>query len=540
MTAISQKIQELIAQGIDPGAARTDEMPCRDGGMEQLFENLTVLHHPGIGTFALQTVIRDAYVDDGGIDSSSLGYPTSDEQDDPDTADGRQNTFQFGRITWNALHGTYIDRPDTPPGTGPTRPYRLSVLDDVTGRVLEELNIVPGMTQREGKADRSGYIADLMQERSTDLPGGQSNAGDWKTMVQEFEQNNVPIFREWASRPMSQVQHLVAEAADKTGEFRFVTATADVPGSDTFDVVLARPGDVHPKLIAVSFPKSLLTTDELPVLVYFHPTLGQAQKPEKGLNYYTLAPNLKSVEDGEFYPFGWDFLYFNFWNYLNYPTPGFNTAYSVGMNYQRQLAGKDVITVLPVLHPHDSIGVGDFLNPDRLLTILGEIKWHFTQKVSMTDDNFVAPENFRVAIGAFSSATPLLARLVSHTDTVFCRECLKEVYFFDPPESNGDDCISRAMRWAGGNGDKHVRFYSQTAFSTFNRVVGSKAQVKYHHVVTDPANPNHSAALLNSKFWQGVATGPLLEQIKTSEDYSLYHSLIASGMLTDALARSGF
>lgn len=51
MTAISQKLQELTAQGINPDAARTDEMSCRDGGTEQLPENLIILHHPGISTF---------------------------------------------------------------------------------------------------------------------------------------------------------------------------------------------------------------------------------------------------------------------------------------------------------------------------------------------------------------------------------------------------------------------------------------------------------------------------------------------------------
>ena len=558
MTLIQDKVQALARSGFGVGAPVTAETAVRDGGTMQQFTSATVIAHPALGAFELHGLIRHHYEQSGGIQGNALGFPLSDEEADPAVPAGRRSRFQFGQLTWSAAVGvtlvgadgrptpspapdpspdpTPAPAPDPTPADAapPAPPAPLHQLTDVTERVLRELNLVPGGSRRPGAAKRAGDAAPFLQAKMGELPA-DADQTTWQSLLLACEANDLTLLDTWDPRPLAAVAGLVAQDTDDPQVFTLADGAFDFDGSaDVRHVVLERPGNVFPKLVAVSFPASLLEREETPFLVYFHPTLGQAVPA----GYYTAAPNLKSTEDGNFYPYGWDFLFHGFWKYLNYGGPDFTTEYSIGLDYQVAQGGKDVAVVLPIFHANDGINVGDFLKPDQIMLLLAEIKWFFTQQVDLADGQPTAA-NFRVAMGAFSSATSLLATVLSNVNSVFCRDVLREAYFFDAPQGVGHACVAAALAWAKDNADKHVRFYSQWAYDNYNQVLGGQKAVQSARLVVHPANANRSVALVPQAFWTPLVNDAALRDIK-ARGWAAIHALVPSTLLADALARSGF
>ncbi len=551
MTLIQDKVRALASTGFDVGAAVTAELPERDGGAMQQFAAATLISHPALGTFEVHGLIRDRYEQEGGVARSSLGYPLSDEEADPAVPGGRRSQFQFGQLTWSGAVGVTLvsanggsptptpapepgPEPEPTPAADATPPAPLHQLTDVTERVLRELSLVPGGSKRPGAANRAGDAAPFLQAKMGELPD-DADKTTWQSLLLACEANDVTLLDTWDPQPLAAIACLEAKETADPQVFTLADGAFDFDGSaEVLHVVLERPGNVFPKLVAVSFPKSLLESEETPFLVYFHPTLGQAVPS----GYYTAAPNLKSPEDQQFYPYGWDFLFHGFWKYLNYSSPDFTTAYNIGLDYQVAQSGKDVAVVLPMFHSNDGINVGDFLKPDQIMLMLAEIKWFFTQKVDLADGKPTAA-NFRVAMGAFSSATSLLATVLGSVNSVFCRDALREVYFFDAPQGVGNTCVAAALNWAKDNADKHVRFYSQWTYDNYNQVLGGKKAVQSARLVVHPTNPNHSVALVPQAFWEPLVNDVALQDIK-ARGWAAIHALVPSTLLADALARSGF
>ena len=548
MTLIQAKVQALAQSGFGVGAPVTAETPVRDGGAMQQFAAATIISHPALGTFELHGLIRDRYVQDGGIQSNALGFPLSDEEADPAVPGGRRSRFQFGQLSWSAAVGvtlvgangtpapapTPTPDPEPAPAADATPPAPLHQLTDVTERVLRELNLVPGGSKRPGAAQRAGDAAPFLQAKMGELPA-DADKTTWQSLLLACEANNLTLLDTWDPQPLAAIACLEAKDTADPQVFTLADGAFDFDGSaEVLHVVLERPGNVFPKLIAVSFPKSLLASAETPFLVYFHPTLGQAVPS----GYYTAAPNLKSPEDGNFYPYGWDFLFHGFWKYLNYSGPDFTTEYNIGLDYQVAQSGKDVAVVLPMFHSNDGINVGDFLKPDQIMLLLAEIKWFFTQQVDLADGKPTAA-NFRVAMGAFSSATSLLATVLGNVNSVFCRDALREVYFFDAPAGVGNTCVAAALNWAKDNADKHIRFYSQWTYDNCNQVLGGQKAAQSARLVVHPTNANRSVALVPQAFWEPIVNDVALKDIK-ARGWAAIHALVPSTLLADALARSGF
>lgn len=80
--------------------------------------------------FAVYGAILDAYLEIGG-EMSQLGYPTSDEEDDPNQPGGRMNTFEKGAIRWSPAVGISAEVDDSPP----------DYLDRVVVKVFDNLLI---------------------------------------------------------------------------------------------------------------------------------------------------------------------------------------------------------------------------------------------------------------------------------------------------------------------------------------------------------------------------------------------------------------
>lgn len=97
MTPIEEKFAELQAQGEELGVMMTFEVPLFDGGAVQDFDLGSIYFHPTVGAFLCRGEILQKYRELGEI-QSGLGYPVSDEGDDPFVLLGRKQEFEFGTL----------------------------------------------------------------------------------------------------------------------------------------------------------------------------------------------------------------------------------------------------------------------------------------------------------------------------------------------------------------------------------------------------------------------------------------------------------
>ena len=101
-TEIEQKMQEILASGMGFGQPVGAEMSLYDGGAMQEYEFGRIYFHPRLGSaFECHGLIGDRYVALG-AELGTLGYPTSDEVDNPAVPGGRMNKFEWGEIHWES------------------------------------------------------------------------------------------------------------------------------------------------------------------------------------------------------------------------------------------------------------------------------------------------------------------------------------------------------------------------------------------------------------------------------------------------------
>ena len=119
---------------IDFGPTQGPEQDTYDGGSLQVYQSGRFYFHPRLPMpFAVFGAILDAYLQIGG-EMSQLGYPTSDEEDDPDQPGGRMNTFEHGAIRWSPAVGISAEVDDAPP----------DYLDRVIVKVFDNLPVSIG------------------------------------------------------------------------------------------------------------------------------------------------------------------------------------------------------------------------------------------------------------------------------------------------------------------------------------------------------------------------------------------------------------
>ena len=121
---------------IDLGPTQGPEQDTYDGGSLQVYQSGRFYFHPRLPMpFAVYGAILDAYLQIGG-EMSQLGYPTSDEEDDPDQPGGRMNSFETGVIRWSPAVGISALVDDAP----------ADYLDRVVVKVFDNLpvSIAPG------------------------------------------------------------------------------------------------------------------------------------------------------------------------------------------------------------------------------------------------------------------------------------------------------------------------------------------------------------------------------------------------------------
>jgi hypothetical protein len=118
MTAISDKHADLLQSGtLDLGPPVAAEENFTEGGSRQFFALGAIYFHPRVGAaFEAHGLILQTYVAMG-EHLGGLGYPLSDEMDDPNVAGGRMNVFELGTLNFDPAVGvttSFTDQPILP------------------------------------------------------------------------------------------------------------------------------------------------------------------------------------------------------------------------------------------------------------------------------------------------------------------------------------------------------------------------------------------------------------------------------------------
>jgi subtilase family protein/LGFP repeat-containing protein len=113
-TPIEARYAELLPV-LNLGAPQGPEQALYDGGSMQAYALGRIYYHPRLAVaYEVHGAILGAYLA-AGAELSPLGYPTTDEGDDPYVLLGRMSTFEFGTIRWGPGVGITVEVDETEP-----------------------------------------------------------------------------------------------------------------------------------------------------------------------------------------------------------------------------------------------------------------------------------------------------------------------------------------------------------------------------------------------------------------------------------------
>ena len=236
------------------------------------------------------------------------------------------------------------------------------------------------------------------------------------------------------------------------------------------------------------------------------------------------------------YPFGWDYLFYSLWKYMNYEGDPLQSPFSKGLPYQIAASAKNVVLVIPL--NKSGIEAGAFLRANQTEQLLCEINGFMFRQ----NEVYKPPPLGRIALAGFSGGVVLQENLLdSVLKTPGKLTTLKEVYMFDvhaggqenPTAQNSQvkEAVNAAATWAAKDPNNVVRFYSQVQSShvnNYSKLVGKTPPDGAS--VTEQGN--RSVSIFPSNVW-AKATGQKV-------DGQTIHQLISATMLTDALRKSKF
>jgi len=376
----------------------------------------------------------------------------------------------------------------------------LSRVRDATQQALAELKVTPTGLREDRNVPKKDWK-------------------NWKPIANERVQHpaRAQPFDAWDTPSLS-----VRFAANPPVSSTMVQVSPQSIDPDTVDVVLEVANVPAPKMIAVSWPRSLARTDRsdaTPFLIYFHP--GMRQNVKAGF----YEGNHQKP-----YPLGWDYLYYGLWRYVNYDgDPYTQNPFCKGLPYQIAASGKKVVLVLPMNKV--DIEAGSMVNAPAAEELLEEINGFMFRQARV----YTPPPLGLVAAGAFSSGVLLLQSLLASAQSTGRLAAMKEAYLFDrsfgnvAPNTAAVGAVGSAIAWAGSDPAKRVRVYSQLdgrQVPNFQSLLGSVPGGAPS--VTESANRSRTVVITPKQTW-----GPAVKEGGT-------HQFISAIMLTDALRRSGF
>ncbi len=304
----------------------------------------------------------------------------------------------------------------------------------------------------------------------------------------------------------------------------------------------SNPGGVRsPETLAVYWPDAVDTAPgagPTPYLVYFHPTAAQnAGSPDF----------IYSNPLGGPYPFGFDFIFFGQWRYMNYiddPLNGGDAPFWKGLPYQMVAAGKPAVVVMPLNKVETTCKeIERFSSAALIEELLLEIQAFKLRRAGNFDRAGIGHLAFASFSSGHATMTCFLFDATTRTHPLYLNT-LQEIVYFDPhadDEAVTAGAINQAVFWGtkGTAASKIVRLYTQHSAAQLAGIAASMG-------VTVAAPPSVSASVTNRRSitclpissWNGFASTVL--GTPTSFSGQEVHQLISSMMLTDALRQSDF
>lgn len=303
-----------------------------------------------------------------------------------------------------------------------------------------------------------------------------------------------------------------------------ISATSLTLDPQTTDVVFERRGDRVPRLFAVSWPDSVpiwAGAGATPMLVYFHANMGQ---------------NFPEYYNGP-YPYHFDYVFYGLWNYLNHRDSQLTKwPFSLGLPYQVAASWKPVVLVLPLSSAQQEIG--SWKHADDMAITLNEIQGAMYRRAGVYDPT---PGIGRMALAGFSGSTGLVAAFINDPANlahVLMQQSLREVYAFDPPDTEIFGLAAAAANWliASGAPDAMVRLYRQGDSPALAGFLGPLPFPQRPFVESTP-DTRVTLGLIPAATWRAAAAA---RGVQFGFAFTEVHHMFPSMLLTDALRRSGF
>ena len=303
--------------------------------------------------------------------------------------------------------------------------------------------------------------------------------------------------------------------------------------------------DEWPKSIAVAIPHGLPEDQPVSFLVWYQNIPAQAKGTTVFHNFHP--------------PLGWDWLYYQYWNVLNFNSiPICRSWTAFGLPYQLTFAKKKFVLVLPQI-PFETQAndprINKLLSGATVGRILAELQQMLAPKLEGT------PPPKHVAMAGFSNGNLILEhffrRLLKSTDHAdrAMLATIKEAYAFAPPEATwaGDQVLQTLQSWRAATSDGVIRAYTHSHYSSgHTHLLGAKnaklVQPDKPIEISDHSGratlaylPYQSTDNIWKRTFRTVQT--LLHPVRCTArtfDFANVHHWIPALMLTDAARRSPF
>ncbi len=433
---------------------------------------------------------------------------------------------------------------------------------DVTEIVRKELNKVPGYKNRPSKKDLQRiksvpmfYYGEAIQARypqlKKELESGNSNTAAFRKKLAE---ENV----EWLPK--------------MNGNFGtgFLAATPDAdplvenlvdkpePGKYTaVEFVLEIEGNIKPKLFGVSVPAayydSKINMQELFINVHF-----RRLPKEITADLFETDEALKPVDTSlmnripgrAWYPYGWDYLFFNLFTMLSARDSLTNLNFHAQMPFQSEKSGKHVITIFPV-GDNRPIEEEKIIEPEFFGDLVNSLGLHISESIRISrrepatkknkfgqDEKLVYPVN-RASVSCNYAGTAYMLKLFPGLHKI---GSIQEVYLLGPPPQDNmhNQWVQLAMAWAAQDKSKHIRVYSQPYpdFTEWVNLINNRSTIarkKPGLLLKNPQYKNWSYAEL------AYSPTPAGTPAFTKQQEQLDRNQVtAYRCYRDALQRSGF
>lgn len=437
---------------------------------------------------------------------------------------------------------------------------------DVTEVVRQELNKVPGYNNRPSKKklDRikkipAYFIREALENAHPDLLKELNTKGKSDFLFDGMAARNI----EWLKTFNGKYGTYLA-SSEKTADPNIDKLIREQSSGEysAYEFVLEAQEDIIPKLYGISIPAKYFNAEfnlqELFINIHF-----RVLPPEMTSGLFETDESLKptqknlrgKVTSSEYYPYGWDYLFFNLFTFFctqDYSEP---LNAHAQMTYQSALSGKNVISIFPVVNAMpdsnekifqegilDNIirGIGSFISTKI-------VKDRKDTEPAKNKSATAESEKYKVTRASISCNGLGITYMLNLFPKMVKLDYIKEVYLFNPPPNNNahNQWVSLALAWAGNDASKYIRVYSQyyPDFNAWNKLIDNRSTIAAKApwlVLKNPLFKNRTYTELNLNGSNETAALKQRDIESKIQNQLMLNSYIPNICYKHALSESGF